>query len=138
MPIRHLVLSGGNDLSEEYLGEKSADTSDPAPLRDNTEKTLLNLAVGMLRNWPAEDFRATLQGFFFPASIFILASHAVAGLWTREVFRLVLISLPAIMAALLLARGLDRFITNRHAFDRYVHVFLVTVGGLLIGGALRG
>jgi len=90
------------------------------------------VVYGMLRQWPAEKFRATLQGFFFPASLFIIASHAVSGLWTREVFRLVLISLPAILPALLLARWLDRFIVNKHAFDRYVHVFLVIVGGLLM------
>ena len=96
------------------------------------------VVYGMLRQWPAEKFRATLQGFFFPASVLILASHAVSGLWTKEVFRLVLVSLPAVLPAMLLARWLDRFIENKHAFDRYVHVFLVIVGGLLIAGARRG
>jgi gamma-glutamyl-gamma-aminobutyrate hydrolase PuuD len=45
LPIEHLVLTGGNDLSADVIGEESGAIRDPAPIRDNTEKKLLALAI---------------------------------------------------------------------------------------------
>ena len=41
---------------------------------------------GILRRWPPEHFRATLQGYFLPSTLLIVASHGLAGLWTGAVF----------------------------------------------------
>src|ERR1019366_8973128 len=38
---------------------------------------------GSLRRWSPEHFRATLQGYFFPASIVGLLGYWVAGLWVK-------------------------------------------------------
>ncbi len=44
-PIEGIILSGGNDLSSEFTGQKAVDIRNPAPLRDLMEKKLLDLAV---------------------------------------------------------------------------------------------
>ncbi len=36
---------------------------------------------GALRRWPPERFRATLQGYFLPASLIGMAGYTAAGLW---------------------------------------------------------
>lgn len=70
---------------------------------------------GALRQWPPERFRATLQGFFLPAAVLICTGHALAGLWSRQVFTLYLLSLPALVLGLLFGKWLgaqipaDRF-----------------------------
>jgi uncharacterized membrane protein YfcA len=37
---------------------------------------------GAMRRWSAQHFRATLQGYFLPASIIGMAGYWLAGLWT--------------------------------------------------------
>lgn len=45
IPIKALILSGGNDLSPEFTGDPQADVRNSAPLRDSAEKRLLDLAI---------------------------------------------------------------------------------------------
>jgi len=45
LPIEGLILSGGNDLSSEFTGQKAVDVRNAAPLRDAKEKKLLDIAV---------------------------------------------------------------------------------------------
>src|SRR5579871_5482742 len=45
------------------------------------------VVYGTLRRWSPEHFRATLQGYFLPASCVGMAGYWAAGLWTREVTR---------------------------------------------------
>src|SRR5436309_3333665 len=42
---------------------------------------------GSLRHWSAEQFRATLQGYFLPASLLGMCGYWFAGLWTPAVTR---------------------------------------------------
>jgi uncharacterized membrane protein YfcA len=91
----------------------------------------LVVAYGTLRRWPADSFRATLQGYFFPIGFLIVLSHGVAGLWTPEVFRFYLLSLPFVLLALLVGGRFNKTIpTNR--FEQYVNVLLVIVGTMLL------
>jgi uncharacterized membrane protein YfcA len=39
------------------------------------------VVYGTLRRWSAEHFRATLQGYFLPASLVVMAGYWLAGLW---------------------------------------------------------
>jgi len=55
---------------------------------------------GSLRRWPPERFRATLQGYFLPASILGMGGYAAAGLWTLPVNRYYLLSLPGVLLAI--------------------------------------
>ncbi|MGO9077389.1 MAG: sulfite exporter TauE/SafE family protein, partial [Terriglobales bacterium] len=49
---------------------------------------------GAMRRWSAQHFRATLQGYFLPASIIGMAGYWLAGLWTPAVNHYYLLSLP--------------------------------------------
>lgn len=89
------------------------------------------VVYGTLKGWTPAEFRATLQGYFFPAGIFVVASHAAGGLWSREVFRLFLFSLPVIAVALPAGELLHRFIPEGK-FDRYVHILLIAIGIFLV------
>lgn len=84
-----------------------------------------------LRKWSPESFRATLQGYFLPTGVFILLSHGLGGLWTPEVIRLFLYSLPVILLAFLLGAWLVRFIPPGK-FDRVVNIFLIVTGVMLL------
>src|SRR5262245_42531997 len=58
------------------------------------------LAVyGSLRGWSPQHFRATLQGYFLPASLAGLCGYWVAGLWTPAVSQFYLLSLPLVVVA---------------------------------------
>jgi uncharacterized protein len=90
---------------------------------------------GSLRGWRPERFRATLQGYFLPASVIGLAGYWVTGLWTPVVTRYYLLSLPTA----LLAIGLGRAINRRLDADRflvYIHAGLFVSGAVLLVQAL--
>ncbi len=90
---------------------------------------------GTLKRWDPETFRATLQGFLFPTSLFILAGHGLAGLWTAPVIRTYLYALPLVFAAVYLGGRINRvFSTER--FSRWVYVLLIALGLLLLGQIL--
>ncbi len=86
---------------------------------------------GSLRKWPADRFRATLQGYFLPASLIIIAGHGLGGLWTHAVWRYFLLSLPALIISIWLGDRLHRLIPQDR-FHRYVHVFLILIGATLL------
>lgn len=90
------------------------------------------VAYGALRRWSPERFRATLQGYFLPASLV-----GMAGLWVPAVTRYDLLSLPVVLAATALVRVLNRRMDGRR-FLVYVHVGLVVIGGMLLIQALWG
>lgn len=91
---------------------------------------------GTLRRWPAEQFRATLQGYFLPASAIGMAGYWLAGLWVPQVTYYYLLSLPVAAVSLVLGRLLNRRLTGR-SFIRYVHIALMVIGTtLLIQAAL--
>src|SRR5947209_11904825 len=52
---------------------------------------------GSLRRWSPEHFRATLQGYFLPASLLGMAGYWLAGLWTPAVTRCYLWTLPLVL-----------------------------------------
>src|SRR5262249_10263653 len=63
---------------------------------------------GTLRRWSAEHFRATLQGYFLPASVVGMAGYALAGLWVPAVTHYYLLSLPLAVAAIFLGRQVNQ------------------------------
>jgi uncharacterized membrane protein YfcA len=92
---------------------------------------------GAMRRWSAQHFRATLQGYFLPASIIGMAGYWLAGLWVPAVTRYYLMSLPLTLAAILLGRTINRRL-HGYAFLKYVHVGLVVIGATLLLQAIRG
>jgi len=92
---------------------------------------------GAMRRWPAQHFRATLQGYFLPASIIGMLGYWLAGLWVAQVTRYFLLSLPATLAAILLGRSLHGRM-HGDSFLRYVSAALLVIGAVLMGEAMRG
>ena len=91
---------------------------------------------GAMRRWSAQHFRATLQGYFLPASIIGMAGYWLAGLWVPAVTRYYLMSLPLTLAAILLGRAINRRLHGQ-AFLKYVHAGLVMIGATLLVQAMR-
>lgn len=86
---------------------------------------------GAMRRWSPEHFRATLQGYFLPASIAGMAGYWIAGLWIPAVTRYYLISLPAMIPAIFLGRAVNRRL-RAETFLRYACLVLLVVGALLL------
>lgn len=82
---------------------------------------------GSFRRWSPQQFRATLQAYFLPASLMGLAGYASIGLWQPDVARYFLYSLPGAALATLLGR----FVNRRMQVDRFRRV---VYGGLLLIG----
>jgi uncharacterized membrane protein YfcA len=125
----------------------------PVELRDDRLAWLFGLAAGVLggaygmngpplvvygtlRRWPPEQFRATLQGYFLPASLAGMAGYWLAGLWVPAVTRYYLLSLPGAVAAIVLGRAVNRRLSGR-PFIICVQVALIAVGATLLAQSLR-
>ena len=86
---------------------------------------------GILRGWPPEHFRATLQGYFFPSTLLIVASHGLAGLWTGDVFGFYLPAVPAVILGVVLGQMIAGRIPAAR-FQRVLYVALMAFGVMLL------
>lgn len=91
---------------------------------------------GAMRRWSPQHFRATLQGYFLPASIVAMAGYWFAGLWVPALSHYFLISLLAALPAIFLGRTINRRLRG-DAFLKYIHGGLVCVGAILLMQAIR-
>ena len=91
---------------------------------------------GSLRHWPPASFRATLQGYFLPASIVAMAGYWFAGLWVPAVTHYYLVSLCVALPAIFLGRMINSRLRG-DSFLKYVHVGLMGIGVLLLIQAIR-
>lgn len=92
---------------------------------------------GTLQRWSPQHFRATLQGYFLPASVLIMAGYWFAGLWTSEVTRYYLLSLPVMIPAIFLGRAANRRMRGP-GFIFTVHLGLILTGLVLFVQAAKG
>jgi uncharacterized membrane protein YfcA len=90
---------------------------------------------GTLRGWTPDQFRATLQGYFLPASVAVMAGYWYIGLWTPAVTSYYLIALPWIAFAIVAGRWLARRLDVK-TFVVWVHAGLVVIGLILLTQAL--
>jgi uncharacterized protein len=86
---------------------------------------------GALHRWPAEHFRATLQGYFLPAAALICVGHGLGGLWTRSIFGLYLAALPFAVLAVFLGRHLSNHIPAA-TYQHLLYGALIVLGLLLL------
>ena len=91
---------------------------------------------GAMRRWSAQQFRATLQGYFLPASILGMVSFRFAGLLTPTVTHDYLWSLPVVLPAIWLGRIFNRRLHGER-FLRYVYLGLAVVGCVLLVQAIH-
>ena len=92
---------------------------------------------GSLRRWSPQQFRATLQGYFLPASALGMCGFWIAGIWTPTVNRFYLLSLAPVIVATFLGRVINRNI-NARQFVVYVHLVLIGIGIILMMQAMGG
>lgn len=93
------------------------------------------VVYGNLRNWSAQNFRATLQAYFLPASMIGMLGYWYHGLWSSTVTFYFLISLPVVIPAIFLGRYLNKRL-QPESFLKFVYVGLVVIGLLLIGQSI--
>jgi uncharacterized protein len=86
---------------------------------------------GAMRRWSPQHFRATLQGYFLPASVVAMGGYRFAGLWVPAVTHYYLISLIVALPAIFLGRAVNHRLRG-DSFLKYVHGGLVCVGVLLL------
>ena len=89
---------------------------------------------GTLRGWSPRQFRATLQGYFLPASIAVMGGYWMAGLWTPAVSHYYLASLPGVLIAIFVGRGINRRLHGAR-FIAYVYAGLIATGAMLLAQA---
>ena len=83
------------------------------------------------RRWPPDVFKSNLQGYFVVSSVAVLATHALNGNLTPQVWNLFWWTIPFIVAGLVAGLSLDRWL-NPVMFRRVVLVLLVVMGIRLI------
>ena len=89
------------------------------------------VVYGTMRSWSPAQFRATLQGYFLPASLVVMAGYWLAGLWTPQVTQLYLWSLPVILPAIFLGQKIHQRIPV-HLFIVLIHSSLILIGAALV------
>ena len=86
---------------------------------------------GALRGWSPRQFRATLQGYFLVASVAGLIGYNVAGVWNASASHYLLMSLPCVLAGILVARLINRRAEDPRFF-RVVYGSLIAIGLILV------
>jgi len=94
------------------------------------------VVYGTMRRWSAQHFRATLQGYFLPASILGMAGYWLTGLWVPVVTHYYLLSLPVVLPTIFLGRILNHRM-HGDAFLKYVYAGLAGIGVVLLAQAAR-
>lgn len=91
---------------------------------------------GAMRRWSAQHFRATLQGYFLPASVLGMAGYWMKGLWVPTVTRYYLLALPAMVPAILLGRVVNHRLRGE-TFLKYIYAGLLVIGAVLLVQAVQ-
>jgi uncharacterized membrane protein YfcA len=82
-------------------------------------------------HWPPDAFKSNLQGYFIISSVVVVASHAMSGNFTSQVWNLFLWTIPSIAIGLVTGLSLDHWL-NPLLFRRLVLVLLIAMGIRLI------
>jgi hypothetical protein len=91
------------------------------------------IIYGNCRDWPAEQFKSNLQGFFLFISVLITGSHILADNYTPLVLKSMLVALPAITVGILVGVSLAKRISGE-LFRKLVLWLLLMIGVWLIIG----
>lgn len=85
---------------------------------------------GTMRRWPARHFRATLQGYFLPASVLGMLGFWWQGLWAPAVTHYYLLALPVTIPAIWAGRIVNHRLPVNH-FRKYIYWGLIIIGAVL-------
>jgi uncharacterized membrane protein YfcA len=89
------------------------------------------VVYGNLKKWSPRHFRATLQAYFLPASLFGVVGYGVKGMLGWTVLGDFLVCLPAVVPAIFLGRYFNHRLRGERFFG-YVYWGLVGIGVLLV------
>ncbi len=84
-----------------------------------------------LKKWNPQNFRATLQGYFFITGILVIAGHGLAGNFTKEVLKYFVCCLPVVLIAVIIGARINKKIPLEK-FHKYIYLMLVILGTVLI------
>jgi len=82
---------------------------------------------GSMRRWSAQHFRATLQGYFLPASMIAMVGFYLAGLWVPLVTYYYLTSLIVVIPAIFIGRVLNHQLRG-DGFFKFIYIGLLAIG----------
>jgi len=88
------------------------------------------VVYGNMRKWTPKQFRATLQGYFLPASLAGIIGYLAKGMITYQLGQYFLLTVPAIIPAIFLGRYFNHKL--KEEFFKYVYFGLLVIGLLLI------
>jgi uncharacterized protein len=86
---------------------------------------------GDCRQWPPDEFKSNLQGFFLVTGLVVIVSHLLSGNMTSGVLQNLLFALPGLIAGLLCGFYLSKRI-NPRLFHKLVLAALIVLGLKLI------
>ena len=89
-----------------------------------------------LKKWNPQNFRATLQAYFFTTGILLISSHAIAGNITIEVLTYFAYCLPVVLLAIIIGARLNKKI-HIEQFHKYIYIILIALGTLLIFNSIK-
>lgn len=93
------------------------------------------IIYGNCRRWSPAEFKANLQGFFLPVSLFVAVGHALGGNLTIQVWQYYLLALAPTAVGIVAGLRLDRRV-NAQTFRKLVLWLLVVLGASLLWGSV--
>jgi len=84
-----------------------------------------------LKKWNPQNFRATLQGYFFTTGIMVVAGHGLAGNYTDKVLSYFAYCMPVVILAVILGARINKKIPAER-FHKYIYFILVVLGTMII------
>lgn len=93
------------------------------------------VVYGSMRRWSPQHFRATLQGYFLPASLCGMAGYWIKGLWVPAVTTHFLWCLPGVALAIWAGRAINSRLKGQ-GFYTYVYGALMIISIVLFVQAL--
>lgn len=85
------------------------------------------VVYGHCRKWSPQEFKSNLAGYFLIGSAMVVATHAMSGHFTFEVWKLFWLTLPALLIGFFLGQSMDRWLSPA-IFQRIVLIMLVGLG----------
>jgi uncharacterized membrane protein YfcA len=84
-----------------------------------------------MTSWKKEEIKATLSGFFISSGLFTATAHAVSGLTTLTILKIVAVTAPAVLAGTTLGSQVSGRI-NRKTYLQLIYGFLIVMGIMMI------
>lgn len=82
---------------------------------------------GHCKQWSPQEFKSNLASYFLIGSVVVVATHAISGNFTADVWEKFWLTLPALLIGFFLGQSMDKWL-NPALFQRMVLIMLVGLG----------